>query len=218
MSKIFPKIGKTITMAAKEGGSDPDSNPKLRIAIQNAKAANMPKDNVDAAIKRADGKDSADISEINYEGKGPHGVMIFIECATDNTNRSVANIKTYFNKSGGQLLPSGALEFMFDRKSVVEFLVPEGKDIDEVELELIDAGLEELEVEEGRAFAYGDFTDFGKLSSGVEDLGIEIDKANLKRIPKNPQDFTEEQMDEVEELLDKLEEDEDVQAVFTNVN
>ena len=218
MSKVFPKIGKAITMAVKESGADPDSNPKLRALIQNAKAANMPKDNVEAAIKRADGKEAFDITEINYEGKGPHGVMLFIECATDNTNRSVANIKTYFNKSGGQMLPSGALEFMFDRKTVVEFEVPEDKDMDEVELELIDAGLEELELEDGMAFAYGDFTDFGKLSSGVEGLGIEVKKANLKRLPKNPQDFTEEQMNEIEELIDKLEEDEDVQAVFTNVN
>ena len=218
MSKVFPKIGKAITMAAKEGGPDPDSNPKLRLAIQNAKAANMPKDNVDAAIKRAEGKDAAEITEINYEGKGPHGVMVFVECATDNTNRSVANIKTYFNKSGGQMLPSGSLEFMFDRKAVVEFAVPEDKDMDEVELELIDAGLEELEVNDGIAYAYGDFTNFGTLTSGVEDQGIEIKKASLKRIPNNPQDFSEEQMDEIEDLLDKLEEDEDVQAVFTNVN
>lgn len=218
MSKVFPKIGKAITMAAKEGGPDPDANPKLRLAIQNAKAANMPKDNVEAAIKRAEGKDAAEITEINYEGKGPHGVMVFVECATDNTNRSVANIKTYFNKSGGQMLPSGSLEFMFDRKAVVEFAVPEDKDMDEVELELIDAGLEELEVNDGTAYAYGDFVDFGKLTSGIEDQGLEIKKASLKRIPNNPQDFSDEQMDEIEELLDKLEEDEDVQAVFTNVN
>src|SRR5210317_1807572 len=146
MSKVFPKIGKAITIAAKEGGSDPDSNPKLRLAIQNAKAANMPKDNVESAIKRAEGKDAAEITEINYEGKGPHGVMIFVECATDNTNRSVANIKTIFNKSGGELLPSGSLNFLFNRKAVVEFEVGEGMDIEEVELNLIDHGLEELEV------------------------------------------------------------------------
>ena len=132
MSKAFPKIGKAITMAAKEGGTDPANNPKLRLAIQQAKAANMPKDNVENAIKRASGKDAADIKEINYEGKGPHGVMIFIECATDNSNRSVANIKTYFNKSGGQLLPTGSLEFLFKRKAVVQFDVKPGMDIEEV--------------------------------------------------------------------------------------
>jgi len=218
MSKIFPKISKAITMAAKDGGNDPENNPKLRMAIQLAKAANMPKDNVDSAIKRAAGKDAVDIKEINYEGKGPHGVMIFVECATDNTNRSVANIKTYFNKAGGQILPTGALDFLFTRKAVVEFVVPSGADAGEIELSLIDAGLEELEVEEGIGYAYGGFTDFGQLTAAVEGLGLEIKQANLQRIPGNPQDFTEEQMTEIEVLLDKLEEDEDVQAVFTNVN
>jgi len=218
MSKTFPKIGRAITMAAKEGGPDPDSNPKLRLAMQQAKAANMPKDNVENAIKRAAGKDAAEIKEVNYEGKGPHGVMIFVECATDNTNRSVANIKTYFNKSGGQLLPTGALEFLFDRKTVVEFEVAEGMDIDEVELALIDHGLEELEVNDGIAYAYGDFTDFGRITAGVESLGIEIAKASPQRVPKSPQDFTEEQITEIEVLIDKLEDDEDVLAVFTNIS
>lgn len=218
MSKVFPKIGKAITMAVKDGGPDPDSNPKLRLLIQNAKAANMPKDNVEAAIKRADGKDAADIIEINYEGKGPHGVMIFVECATDNTNRSVANIKTIFNKSGGQMLPSGSLDFLFDRKAIVEFETPEGTEIDEIELNLIDHGLAELEVNDGVAYAYAEFTDFGKLTSGFEELGIEFKKASPQRIPSNPQDFSEDQMNEIEELIDKLEDDEDVQAVFTNVN
>jgi len=218
MSKTFPKIGKAITMAAKEGGNDPVNNSKLRLAIQAAKAANMPKDNVDAAIKRASGKDAADIKEINYEGKGPHGVMIFVECATDNTNRSIANIKTYFNKSGGQILPSGALDFLFKRKSVIEFEVKPDMDIEEIELGLIDSGLVELEVEDGIAYAYGEFTDFGTLTAGVEALGIEIKKASLQRIPDSPKDFTEEQMNDIEVLLDKLEDDEDVQAVFTDVN
>lgn len=218
MSKTFPKIAKAITMAAKEAGPDPANNAKLRLAIQQAKAANMPKDNVENAIKRASGKDAAEIKEVNYEGKGPHGVMIFIECATDNTNRSVANIKTYFNKAGGQVLPTGSLEFLFKRKAVVQFAVKPGMDLEEVELGLIDAGLEELEVNEGVAYAYADFSDFGKITAGVEGLGIEIQKAALERIPSNPQDFTEEQMAEIEVLLDKLEDDEDVQAVFTNVN
>lgn len=216
MSKVFPKIGKAITMAAKEGGPDPDSNPKLRLAIQNAKAANMPKDNIASAIKRAEGKDAAEISEINYEGKGPHGVMVFVECATDNTNRSVANIKTIFNKSGGEMLPSGSLNFLFNRKAVVEFELTEEMDLEEVELNLIDHGLEELEVEDGKAKAIADFTDFGKLTSGFEELGIEMKKATPQRIPTDPKDFSDDQMDEIEELLDKLEDDEDVQAVFTN--
>ncbi len=218
MSKVFPKIGKAITMAVREGGADPDSNPKLRLLIQNAKAANMPKDNVESAIKRADGKDSAEITEINYEGKGPHGVMIFVECATDNTNRSVANIKTIFNKSGGQMLPSGALDFLFDRKTVVEFEVTGEMEIDEIELGLIDAGLEELEVVDGVAYAYADFTDFGQFTSSFEESGIEIKKASPQRIPNNPQDFSDEEMSDIEALIDKLEDDEDVQAVFSNVN
>lgn len=218
MSKTFPKIGKAITMAVKESGADPDSNPKLRLLIQNAKAANMPKDNVEAAIKRADGKDSADITEINYEGKGPHGVMVFVECATDNTNRSVANIKTIFNKAGGQVLPGGALDFLFDRKTVVEFEVKEEMDLEDLELNLIDAGLEELEVNDGIAYAYADFTDFGKFTAAFEQLGIEIKKASPQRIPNNPQDFSEAEMNDIEALIDKLEDDEDVQAVFTNVN
>lgn len=216
MSKVFPKIGKTITMAAKEGGPDPASNPKLRAAIQNAKAANMPKDNVDAAIKRASGKDAADITEINYEGKGPHGVMIFVECATDNTNRSVANIKTIFNKGGGEMLPSGALAFLFDRKSVVEFEVSDEHDMENIELELMDAGLEELEINDGVAYASADFTDFGKLTAKVEALGIEMKKATLQRISNNPQEFSDDQLNEIEELIDKLEDDEDIQVVFTN--
>lgn len=217
MSKLFPKLGKLITVAAKEGGSDPDTNSALRLAIMNAKAENMPKDNIEKAIKRASGKDMADFKEVNYEGKGPHGVMVFVETATDNTNRTVSNLKTYFNKSGGEMLPTGALEFMFDRKAVVEFVVPEGKDIEEIELELIDCGLEELEVNDGVAYATAEFTEFGNLTKGVEDLGLEIKKAAPERIPNNPQEFSEEQMEDIEALLDKIEDDEDVQSVFTNV-
>jgi YebC/PmpR family DNA-binding regulatory protein len=217
MSKLFPKLGKLITVAAKEGGLDPDSNSALRLAIMNAKAQNMPKDNIDKAIKRASGKDMADFKEVNYEGKGPHGVMIFVETATDNTNRTVSNLKTIFNKSGGEMLPTGALEFMFDRKAVVEFSVPEDKDLEEIELELIDSGLEELEIIEGVAFAIGEFTAFGNLTKGVEDLGLEIKKAGPQRIPNNPQEFSEQQMTEIEAILDKIEDDEDVQSVYTNV-
>lgn len=217
MSKVFPKLGRIITMAAKEGGSDPDSNPKLRTAIINAKAENMPKDNIETAIKRAAGKDMADISEVNYEAKGPHGVMIFIETATDNTNRTVTNLRTPINKSGGEMLNSGSLEFMFDRKAVIQFEKKEDHDLEEIELELIDHGLEELEENDKMVFVYGDFTHFGSLSEACEQLGIEFSKANLQRIPNNPQEFSDEQMDEIEALIDKLEDDEDVQAVFTNI-
>lgn len=217
MSKTFPKIGKAITMAAKEGGNDPVNNSKLRLAIQAAKAANMPKDNVDAAIKRASGKDAADIKEINYEGKGPHGVLLFIECATDNTNRSVANIKAYFNKAGGQLVQTGSLEFLFARKTVVEFKKSDAMVMDEIELALIDAGLEELEVDGDDVTVYGDFTSFGSLSKAVEDLGVEKFSAKLKRIPGNPVEFTEREIEDIEVLIDKLEDDEDVQAVYNNI-
>lgn len=218
MSKTFPKIAKAITMAAKEGGADPANNSKLRLAIHQAKAANMPKDNVENAIKRAAGKDALEIKEVNYEGKGPHGVMIFVECATDNTNRSVANIKAYFNKSGGQLLQTGALDFLFKRKSVVQFELGAGIDPDELTLELIDSGLEDLVVNEGIGYAYGDFSDFGTLTAAIESRGLVIKKAALERIPTNPKDFTEEEMADIEVLIDKLEDDEDVQAVYTDVN
>lgn len=217
MSKVFPKLAKSITMAVKEGGPDPESNSKLRLAIANAKAENMPKDNVESAIKRAAGKDSANYDEVNYEGKGPHGVLIFVETATDNTNRTVANLKTIFNKGGGQMVPTGSLEFLFDRKAVIEFPVPEDKDMEEVELELIDAGLEELEINEGTAYVYGDFTDFGRLNQAIDDLEIEGAKSRLKRIPNAPQEFAEDQLEEIETLIDKLEDDEDVQAVYTNI-
>lgn len=217
MSKIFPRLGKTITIAAKEGGPEPDTNSALRTAILNAKAQNMPKANIDAAIKRAFGKDAESFDQINYEGKGPHGVLIFVECATDNNTRTVANIKNYFNKSGGQLSPTGSLEFMFSRKAVFEFEKPDGLDLEELELELIDAGLEEIEEHEGEFFAYADFTCFGALSSAFEKLGINVIKAMLKRYANTPVDFTDEQMVDIEKLIDKLEDDDDVQAVYTNI-
>jgi YebC/PmpR family DNA-binding regulatory protein len=217
MSKVFPKLAKAITVAAKEGGADPDMNAKLRTAIQNAKAENMPKDNIENAIKRAAGKDAAEYTEVNYEGKGPHGVLVFVECATDNTTRTVANVKSYFNKLGGQLVPTGSLEFMFDRKAVFEFEKPEGLDIEELELELIDAGLEEIEENEGTLYAYADYTNFGSLSQAFEEKGIDIKKASLQRIPNAAIEFSEEQMLEVEKLIDRLEDDDDVQAVYTNI-
>ena len=217
MSKLFPKLAKLITVAAKEGGPDPDSNAALRVAIMNAKAQNMPKDNIESAIKRASGKEMAEIKEAQYEGKGPHGVMVFVDAATDNSNRTVANLKTIFNKAGGQLLPAGALEFLFERKAVVEFSVPDENDLEEIELDLIDHGLEELEINEGTAYATGEFKEFGNLTKGVENLGLEIRKASLQRIPSDPKEFSESQLEEIEAMLDKLEDDEDVQAVFTNV-
>ncbi len=217
MSKLFPKLAKSITVAAKQGGTDPEMNAPLRSAILNAKAENMPRDNIEAAIKRASGKDAADITEINYEGKGPHGVLILVECATDNTYRSVANIRSYFNKVGGQLLASGSLEFMFDRKAVFEFAKPEALALDELELALIDAGLQELVEDAGTVYVYGAYTDFGSLATALDEQGIEVSKAGLQRAAQNPQEFSEEEMVEIEKLLDRIEDDEDVQAVYTNI-
>ncbi|NQU88011.1 MAG: YebC/PmpR family DNA-binding transcriptional regulator [Mariniphaga sp.] len=217
MSRTFPKLGKAITIAAKEGGPDPDMNATLRTAILNAKAQNMPKTNIEAAIKRASGKDAANYDEILYEGKGPHGVLIVVECATDNQTRTVANVKSYLNKCGGGMVPNGSLEFMFSRKAVFEFEKTEELDIEELELELIDAGLEEIDENEGTYYAYADYTNFGDLSKAFEDLGIEVKKATLQRIPNSPVEYFEEQLEEIEKLLDKLDEDDDVQAVFNNI-
>lgn len=218
MSRVFPKLAKAITIAAKEGGGDPDMNAKLRTAIQNAKAQNMPKDNITAAIKRAEGKDAADYTEVIFEGKGPHGVLVMVECATDNNNRTVANVKSYFSKAGGQMVNTGSLEFMFNRKAVFELAEREEPlDLEELELELIDAGLEEIESDEDQITIYGDYTNFGSLNDALEQMGIEVSKATLKRLPTSPIELSEEQMDEVEKMLDKLEEDDDVQAVFTNI-
>ncbi len=216
MSKVFPRLSKAITVAAKDG-SDPDMNPKLRAAIQNAKSENMPKDNIEAAIKRASGKDSSQIEEISYEGKGPHGSLIFVETATDNNTRTVANIRNYFNKNGGQPLDNGSLEFMFSRKAVFEFTKTEDIDLEELELELIDAGLEELEVDGDSVTLYGDYSSFGALSSALADLGLEISKSSLKRIPNSSIVLSEEQMADVDKLIDKIEDDEDVLAVYTNI-
>ena len=217
MSKVFPKLAKAITVAAKEGGVDPDMNPRLRAAIQNAKAQNMPKDNIEAAIKRAAGKDADNYVEILYEGKGPHGVLVVVECATDNPTRTIANIKSYFNKVGGGLVPTGSLDFLFSRKAVFQFELKEDINVEELELELIDAGLEEIEVNEGMAYAFADYKDFGSLNQALEQKSIEIAKANLQRIPNSPVDFTEDQLDEIDKLLDKIEDDDDIQAVFTNI-
>ena len=217
MSKIFPKLGKAITVAAKAGGEDPEMNAALRTAIANAKAQNMPKTNIEAAIKRASGKDAENYVEELYEGKGPHGTMIMVECMTDNHTRTVANMKWMFNKWGAGLVPSGSMEFMFQRKAVIEFELPEGKDIDELEMELIDGGLEELTENAGTYYAYADYTDFGALTKAFEDVGIEPKKATLQRIPTTTVELSEEQLEEVDKLLDKIDEDDDVQQVFTNI-
>lgn len=218
MSKLFPKLAKAITMAAKEGGEDPDMNSKLRTAIQNAKAQNMPKDNIAAAIKRAAGKDAETFQEVLYEGKGPHGVLVVVECATDNPTRTVANVKSYFNKAGGSLVPTGSLEFMFSRKAVFEIEKTEGLELEELELELIDAGLDEIEELDEMIVIYGEYTNFGTLNKAIEDQGLEVKKANLQRIANSPVEFTEDQLVDIEKMLDKIEDDDDIQAVFNNIS
>ena len=217
MSKLFPKLGKAITMAAKEGGLDPDTNATLRTAIKNAKSENMPKDNIEAAIKRALAKDVEDISEILYEGKGPHGVLVYVECATDNPTRTVANVKSYFNKAGGAVVPNGSFEFMFDRKCVFEFEKTEEMNLEEMEFELIDAGLEVIEEQEDHVFVYGDYTAFGTLSTSLEDMDIDVLKSNLQRISTLATEFSDEQLEDIEKMLDKIEDDDDIQQVFTNI-
>ena len=217
MSKLFPKHAKKITIAAKDGGGDPDSNAKLRTAILNAKSDNVPKDVIEKAIKRASGKDAKDILEVNFEAKAPHGVLLFIECATDNNTRTVTNVKSTLNKNGGELLTNGSLDFMFSRKAIFEFKLPEGIDIEELELELIDAGLEEIEAEDGEVIVTTDYTDFGNMQKALEGQGIELDKAELQRVPNTPVTISEEQQEEVDKIIEKLEDDEDVQHVFTNI-
>lgn len=217
MSKVFPKLGKLITIAAKEGGPNPDMNPRLRNAILNAKAENMPKENIDNAIKRAAGKDAETMVEVVYEGKGPHGVLVYVECATDNTTRTVANVKSYFNKAGGSFVPIGSFEFMFSRKAVFECKTKAGLDIEELELALIDAGLEEIEQLDDSLFLYADFVHFGQLHGAIEENGLEIVKSSLQRFANNPVQFTDEQMADIDKMIDKIEDDDDVQAVFTNI-
>lgn len=216
MSKLFPKLGKAITMAAKEGGVDPDMNPKLRTAIATAKAQNMPKDNIDAAIKRASGKDSADIKTIFYDGKAANGVQIIVETATDNPTRTVANVKAVFNKNGGELLPSGSLSFMFARKAVFHTDLVD-MDLDELELNLIDFGLEEMNKSDDELIIIGDYTSFGSLNEGIEKSGLKIKKGNLEFIPNSTISLSDEALEQIEKLIDKLEDDDDVQAVYTNI-
>lgn len=217
MSKLFPKLGKIITVAAKEGGGDPDTNSKLRTAILNAKAENMPKENIEAAIKRATSKDMTNMQDVNFEGKLPHGVQIFIECMTDNNTRTVANVKSILSKNGGEMLTKGSLDFMFERKAVFEFDLKEGMNLEEIELELIDAGLEEIEEDEGVVIVTADYTSFGAINSALEAMGVEIKKANLERMSTTPVTLTPEQQQDIDKVLDRLDDDDDVQKVFTNI-
>ena len=213
MSQAFTRIGKDIVIAVKEGGPDPDSNAKLRAVIQNAKAANMPKDNVERAIKRATDKNLGDFKEILYEGYGPHGIAILIETATDNSTRTVANIRSYFNKCNGSLGTSGSVEFMFDHTCNFQ-ISAEGIDPEDLELDLIDHGVEEVFQDEDSLIIYAPFEAFGALQKELENREIEIRSSGFERIPLVTKELTEEQVADIEKLLEKIEEDDDVQNVY----
>jgi len=214
MAKAFTRIGREISMAVKEGGGNPDYNPRLRMAINNAKAANMPKANVENAIKKATEKDSANYDEIVYEGYGPHGIAILVETATDNGTRTVANIRHAFSKNGGQMGTNGSVDYMFTR--VGQFKVEDaGQDLEELELELIDAGLEEVSKDEDGMIVFTcGFTDFGNFSTALEEKGLEAKSSELVRLPQSIKALSDDQAEEVIKLIDKLEEDDDVVNVF----
>ena len=217
MSRVFTKLGKEITMAVKSGGADPETNPRLRVLMQTAKKENMPKDNVERAIKKASSKDFTDYKEMNYEGYGPFGIAVFVETATDNTTRTVANIRSYFNKHGGSLGTSGSLEFLFDHKCVFHIAKKEGMSLDDLELELIDYGVDEIEEDEEEVVIYGDFPQNAAIQKYLEDNGYEITSSEFVRIPKEVKEVTSEQRESLDKLIEKMEEDEDVQNVFHNM-
>ena len=213
MSKAFTRIGKDIVMAVKEGGPDPDSNSRLRAVIQNAKSVNMPKDNIERAIKRASDKNQGDYKEVLFEGYGPHGIAILVETATDNNTRTVANIRSYFNKCNGTLGTSGSVEFMFYHTCNFR-IQSEGIDIEELELELIDFGAEEIFQDEDGIIIYAPFESFGAIQKELEDRSIEILSSGFERIPTTTTTLNEEQVADIEKLLEKIEEDDDVQNVY----
>ena len=219
MAKTFTRIGKDIVMAVKAGGPDPATNSRLRAVVQNAKAANMPKTNVESAIKRASSKDQEDYKEMVYEGYGQHGVAILVECTTDNTNRSIANIRSHFTKCGGTIGTSGMLDFIFDRKSVFKIANDGKTDIEELEFELIDYGADDvfLDEEAGQINIYGEFAAYGALQKFLEEKGFELLHADFERIPTDTKKLSDEQAADIEKLLDKLDEDDDVQNVYHNM-
>ena len=218
MARVFTKLGKQITIAVRESGPDPDTNPRLRVLIQQSKKENMPKENVERAIKKATDKDVSDYKEMVYEGYGPFGIAIVVETATDNTTRTVANVRSYFNRHGGSLGTSGSLEFLFDHKCVFKIAEKEGLSLEDLELELIDYGVDEVALDEGEILLYGDFKSYSAIQSFLEDNGFEIHSAEFERIPHETKPVTEEQRAQIEKLLDKFEEDEDVQNVFHNMS
>ena len=218
MAKTFTRIGKDIVIAVKDGGASPETNSRLRQIMQNAKAANMPKDNVLRAIKKASSKDTANYEEISLEGYAVNGIAVFVDCATNNNNRTVADVRSYFSKCDGALGTNGSLEFIFNRKGV--FTIEKEKitsSLEDLEMDLIDGGLEELEIDEEAITVYCDFTDFSNMQNKIEDLGIEIQNSELQRIPITTKNISASEAEKVIKLLDLLEENDDVQQVFHNM-
>jgi YebC/PmpR family DNA-binding regulatory protein len=217
MARVFTKLGKQITIAVKEGGPDPDTNARLRVLAQQAKKENMPKENVERAIKKASSKDEADYKEMVYEGYGPNGIAIVVETATDNPTRTVANIRSYFNKNGGSLGTSGCLQFLFDHKCVFRIAPKSDVSLEDLELELIDFGVDDLLEDEGEIVLYGEFQSYSNIQKHLEENGFEIHSAEFERIPNDIKTLTEEQKAQVTKLLDKIEDDDDVQNVYHNM-
>ena len=219
MAKTFTKLGKNIALAVKSGGASPDTNSQLRAVLQNCRAANMPKDNIDRAIKRAISKDQEDYKEVVYEGYGAHGIAVLVECTSDNTNRTVANVRSYFNKCGGSLGTHGMLDFIFERKCVFKITKTEEIDVEELEFELIDFGADEVfyDLETNLVNIYGEFTAFGAIQKFLEEHKFDIQGADFEQIPNDTKEMTEEQAADIDKLIEKLEEDDDVQNVYHNM-
>lgn len=220
MARTFTKIGKQIAIAVKAGGPEPENNPHLRAIIQTAKRENMPNANIERAIKNALGKDQKDFKEVTYEGYGPHGIAIFVDAATDNTTRTVANVRAVFNKFSGNLGTQGSLSFLFDQKCVFTFKKKEGLDMDELILEFIDFGVDDEydeDEESGEITIYGEPTSFSDIQKHLESMGMEVTGAEFTRIPNDLKDVTPEQRETINKMVDLLEDDDDVQNVYTNM-
>jgi YebC/PmpR family DNA-binding regulatory protein len=217
MARVFTKLGKEITIAVKASGPYPENNPRLRVLIQTARKENMPKENIERAIKKATDKDFSDYKEMNYEGYAPFGIAIFVETATDNTTRTVANVRSYFNKFGGSLGTTGSLEFLFEHKCLFHIKSKDDVSLDDLELELIDFGVDEIEEEEGEILIYGEFAQNSNIQKYLEENGFEITSSEFVRIPNDLKKVTTEQAEQINKLIEKLEEDDDVQNVFHNM-
>ncbi len=217
MARVFTRLGKDIEMAVKSGGPDPAMNPKLRLLIQNARSENMPKENVERAIKRAVSKDSTDYKEVVYEGYGPHGIAVVVETATDNPTRTVGNVRSYFTRNGGSLGTMGMLDFLFERKCSFKVAMKEGIEIEDLELEMIDYGVEEIFVDEGEIHIYSEFTSFGPIQKYLEENHFEILSFAFERIPNDTKALTPEQQADFDKMLERMDDDEDITNVFHNI-